>query len=45
MLDNIKHLDDETYNIIIKYSDIVKYNLPSSFSTATPHKSPTTIYS
>ena len=45
MQDTIKTLEEKTNNNIIKYSDIVKSNLPSASSTATPPKPPTTIYS
>ena len=45
MQDTIKTIEEKTNNNIIKYSDIVKSNLPSSSSTATPPKPPTTIYS
>ena len=44
MQDTIKTLEEKTNNIIIKYSDIIKSNLPSSSSTATPPKPPTPIY-
>ena len=45
MQDIIKTLEEKTNNNIIKYSDIVKSNLPSSSSTATPPKHPTPTYS
>ena len=45
MQDPNKTLEENTNNNIIKYSDIVKIDLPSSSSTATTPKPPTTIYS
>ena len=45
MQDTIKTLEEKTNNNIIKYSDIVKSNLPSSSSTAAPPKPPTPTYS
>ena len=45
MQDTIKTLEEKTNNNIIKYSDIVQSNLPSSSCTATPHKHPTPTYS
>ena len=42
MIDNINSLEENTNNTIIKYSDIVKSNLPSSSSTTTPPKSTAT---
>ena len=44
MLNNINSLEEKTNNNIIKYSDIVKSNLPSSSCTAT-HPNPTPPYS
>ena len=45
MQDTIKPLEEKTNYNIIKYSDIVKSNLPSSSYTATPPKPPTPTYS
>ena len=45
MQDTIKTLEEKTNNNISKYSDIVKSNLPSSSSTATPPNPPTPTYS
>ena len=42
MIDNINPLEENTNTNIIKYSDIVKSNLPSSTSTTTPPKYTTT---
>ena len=42
--DTIKTLEEKTNNNIIKYSDIVKSNLPSSSSTATPQASHTYLF-
>ena len=44
MQDTIKTLEKKTNNNNIKYPAIVKSNLPSSSSTATPPKPPTHIY-
>ena len=43
MHNTIKTLEEKTTNNIIKYSDIVKSNLPSS-SSSTPPKPPTPTY-
>ena len=45
MQDTIKTLEEKTNNNIIKYSDIVKSNLPLSSYTANPPKPHTLIYS
>ena len=44
MQDTITTLEEKTNNNIIKYSYIVKYNLPSSSSTETPTNHPITLY-
>ena len=44
MQDTIKTVEEKTNNNIIKYSDIVKSNLPSSSFTDTPPKPPTLTY-
>ena len=45
MQDTINTLEEKTNNNIIKYYDNVKYNLPSSSSTATSPNAPEIIYS
>ena len=45
MQDTIKTLEEKTINNISTYFDIVKSNLPTSSSTATPPTPPTAIYS